>query len=246
MGKWQKKHPLAKQWTLFEINFLRANYLKLTNKEMSTMLGIKLTSLRTQLYLLGLKRMELEYWTAEQVSFLLDHYKEIGDVEMAEIFQEKWPKNKKWTLKHIEKKRGYLKLTRTPKEIENIFFRNKENGRFKDCNFNRWVIQGVFPEGTIRIWKNQFGNEFMVIKTKKGFRPYAPLVYREHFGEPGEGMVVTTRDGDTLNIVPENLVAVTRAEITVNNSLKRYPEELREIVQLNREIKKRIQQNYGK
>src|SRR5690606_16774101 len=125
-----------------------------------------------KLYELGYKRMEMEYWTPEQVQFLLDNYKEMGDVEMAEIFEETCPKTKPWTKNHIDKKRNYLKLYRTKEELNKIHKRNTDNGRFKMCVVKRWETTGVTPVGEIRIWQNSGGGEFAVVKRKNGFVHY--------------------------------------------------------------------------
>lgn len=87
-------------------------------------MDVRLTVLRNKTRELGLKKMELEYWTDEQKQFLKDNYQTKGDVEIAEIFQERFPKRKKWTKSHINKKRKYLQLQRTEKEIEDIIHKN--------------------------------------------------------------------------------------------------------------------------
>ena len=110
--------------------FLRDNFKTFTNKQLANALGLNLTRTRTELYSLGLKRMELQYWTDEQVKFLKENYTLFGDTELAEIFEVKWYKNKGWTKKHIEKKRRYLKLKRTSDEIANIRKRNALQNRY--------------------------------------------------------------------------------------------------------------------
>ena len=118
----------------------------MTNKELANALGLNLTKTRGFLYEMDLKRMELEYWTEEQIKYLLDNYKEIGDVELAEIFNSKWKKNKGWTKKHIEKKRRYLKLKRTQDERHQIYLRNKILGRWKMCPVKAWETRGGSAE----------------------------------------------------------------------------------------------------
>ena len=71
-----KRIPINKhEWTPFELNFIRCHFDKLTNFQLSHMLGLKLTMLRMKCYEMGLKRMELEYWTDEQVNYLKANYK---------------------------------------------------------------------------------------------------------------------------------------------------------------------------
>ena len=104
-------------WTDKRLKFLKENYNTMTNQQIADSLGLKITAVRHKCYELGLYKMTLEYWTDEQVDFLLKNYKEKGDTELSEIFNEKWHKDKGWTKKHIEKQRRYLKLKRTPEEI---------------------------------------------------------------------------------------------------------------------------------
>lgn len=75
-------------WTYDRIKFLKDNYSKLSNKELAKTLGLGLTSTRTKLYDLGLKRIEMEYFTDEQIAFLKSNYQTMGDVEIAEYFEE--------------------------------------------------------------------------------------------------------------------------------------------------------------
>jgi hypothetical protein len=84
-------------WTPAMVRFLKKNYKKMTNQELSDNLGLKITSTRMKLYELGMFRMRLNYWTDEQVKFLKDNYKNIGDLELSEMFNEKFKRKKKWT-----------------------------------------------------------------------------------------------------------------------------------------------------
>jgi hypothetical protein len=119
-------------WTEEMISFLKNNYTSMTNKKLADSLGLRLTTTRTKLYELGYKRMDLEYWTNKQIQFLKDRYQTIGDVILAEMFNKKFPKKKLWTKKHIEKKRKYLSLIRTPEEIYAI--RNEHSKPGGRCN----------------------------------------------------------------------------------------------------------------
>ena len=214
-------------WTEDMLSYLRDNYATNTNWELADHLGIGIVATRMQLYSMGFKRMEMEYWTAEQVRFLRKNYVRIGDVELAEIFEKKWPKNKPWTLKHIEKKRVYLKLYRTPEQIEAVFIRNKRLGRFKFCPINRWILQGVMPEGTIRIWNNAEGGQFKVIKTGGKYVHYARWLFSQHFGKFKRNHVVAFKDRNNMNVVIENLEQIPRSEHGRRNGTK-YPSDLRQ------------------
>lgn len=111
--------------------FILDNFCLKTNKQIAEELGIKIQALRPIAYKLGLYRINLEYWTDEQILFLKGNFETIGDTELAQIFQEKFPKAKVWTKKHIDKKRKHLNLHRTPKQIALINQRNIDAGLYQ-------------------------------------------------------------------------------------------------------------------
>jgi len=115
-------------WTGDMISSLKENFPNKTNKQLADMLNVRLTVLRNKTRELGLRKMEQEYWTDDQVKFLKANYKTKGDVEIAEYFQKICPKKKRWDKRHIRKKRGYLKLDRTPEEIFAIASKNSSPG----------------------------------------------------------------------------------------------------------------------
>lgn len=215
----------------------------MTNRQLADAMGMKITSVRMKCYEMGLKRMELEGWTREQVAFLKKHYKKIGDTELAAMFSERWQKDKGWTKKHIEKKRRYLGLKRTAEEIRLIKKRNIELGYYAVANKKMWKARGVTPIGEIRYWKNsETGNLFVVIKTKDGFVHFAPWLYKKEIGDIPEGYVIGFKDRNNFNIVKENLEIITRAEHARRNAIKRtaYPEELKQTIKLFNKLKKSI------
>ncbi|KAA2218280.1 hypothetical protein [Maribacter flavus] len=116
-------------WETKDIVFLKMNYKQMTNQELADALGIKMNRCRKKIYELGLQRYRMEYWTKEQVQFLLDNFKELGGVELAEILQENNPKKKGWHKNHINKKMAQLGLKRTPEDYQKIIERNIKNGR---------------------------------------------------------------------------------------------------------------------
>lgn len=199
--------------------FIRANFYKMTNREMSVAMGITRTVLRTHCYNMGLKRMQMEYWSDEQVQFLVENYQRIGDVEIAEIFNEVYPKNKTWTNKHIEKKRGYLGLKRTERQIAEIKARNVRSGRFAVNHWKRWIGRVTKP-GTIRKWNNN-GREYLVIKTENGFVHYPRWLYKKHHGTIPDGMIVRVKN-DLLdeNITIDDLELISREENGHRNATK--------------------------
>jgi len=194
-----------------QIDFIKANYDSMSNKELSEALSLKIQLLRKKIYKLGFYRYRLEYWTEEQIDYLKENYRNIGDKELAKIFNGLWEKQKAWTLKHIEKKRNYLGLHRTREEIAAIKERNRLNG----C----WAIslwehhpELVAPIGDTRLWTNEQGRKYQVIKTEKGFEHHGRWLYKKIHGEIPKGMMVRLKDNDPANVVPENLYLVDKEQ----------------------------------
>jgi hypothetical protein len=227
-------------WESKDLEFLRENYTQMTNADLASSLGIKLTTCRTKLYKLGLKRMDLEYWDTEQTAYLRANYEQIGDTELAAIFSEKWIKNKGWSKKHIEKKRRYLKLKRTKSQLRAIKARNTENGMFSECAAKRWETMGVTENGVIKIWQYSVGGEFAVVKTDEGFVHYNRWLYENRVRPLSSDDLVVTRSGKTVAQSITDIEIIDRAEHARRNSLKRYPEPLRKTVRIMRKIKKEL------
>lgn len=232
------------QFTEQDVEFIQKNFYTMTNSQLAKALNMTLTVVRKKCYELGLKRMELEYWTVEQMDYLKANYKTIGDVELADYFNATWPKNKGWNKKHIEKKRRYLKFKRTPEEIKAIHKRNVKLGKFAMCAHHMWKSRGVYPVGTIRIWKTVDELLFKVIKTESGFVHYAPWLWEKHYGPIPKGMCIRTKD-DSLNITIDNLEMITRSQHAKRNSNKRIclPPELRKTISLINKLNKKIQKH---
>lgn len=134
-----------KEWEAF----IRNNNDNMNNQQMAEIIGCKPSTVAMIRIKLGLKKMEFDFWTEPQTETLNLLYHIMGDTEMAELFNELFPKKKTWTKKHIEKKRKYLNLKRTKEELKTIWRRNLEQGRFGDFIYG----MGAVPEdaGLIRL-----------------------------------------------------------------------------------------------
>jgi len=209
-------------WTDDMITYLIENYEIKTNKELAGALGLTLTVTRTKLYQLGLKRIVLEYWTPEQIQFLKDNYKNIGDVELAEIFEKKWKKNKKWTKCHIDKKRNYLNLKRTNEALRQIHKRNVAAGRFSQCAVKRGDVTGRAKEGEIRMWRQSDGKLAPRIKINGKFIHWNRWIWEKEVGPIPKGMNVIFKDNNPANYKAgiSNLEIIDNAELSRRNSMK--------------------------
>jgi len=75
--------------------------------------------------------VELNKWTKAQISFLVSHYAHMGDVEMSEQMNQRFPRKfTPWTRKRIAKKRVRMELFRTPEQLMAIRQRNNRQQRY--------------------------------------------------------------------------------------------------------------------
>ena len=121
--------------------------------------------------------------------------------------------------------------------------RNIERGAW--LNTTTWKTRGEAEDGTVRIWHNITSGRwpFKVIKIDGSWVHYAHWLYKFTYGEFPPGCVVGFKDRNNMNVVPENLEAITRAEHAGRNSTK-YTDELRlaekTLDRLNKLIKSKI------
>lgn len=139
-------------------DFLRSNYLSLSNQQLASALGLGLTTTRTMMYSLGLKRIEHEYWTPEEVNLLQANYQTVGDVELSEMLTDHSLTGKQWTNKMVWKKRVHLSLHRTPEQIEAIRLRNYQAGRI---DFTRAIAGKKKSKEALNVLIQAFGSEMI-------------------------------------------------------------------------------------
>lgn len=223
------------------LEFIQIHYNSYTVVELhrliSEELGYKyaLQHFRMQLYNAGYRKIDIQYWTNEQIDYLKDNYKSNGDKELAEQFNLKWKKIGGWTFKHIEKKRNYLRLKRTPEELFLIKEKAKAKGVYVEGVKKMWKTRGENPLGTILVWD---GDKF--IKTAKGYIHLRVFNYQVFIGAIPKDKIINHIDGNNLNCDPINLTAVTRSEHALKNNWRKYPSELRKSMHLLGRIKKQL------
>lgn len=203
-GQWNKIN-----WTPSMISFIHDWWPVMSNKELAAIINIHITTLRAKVYKMGYYRMRLDFWTPDQTEFLKANYKKIGDVELAEIFQNKFPKNKPWTIKHIEKKRKYLNLKRTEMQLFRIKLRNIDQGRMDGLNWTATHMRRRIRIGTC-ITRTINGYKVKLVRIQGGFRKLAHVNYEKHIGPIPSGKMLILKDNNPLNCEPENLEMVSR------------------------------------
>src|SRR5688572_10001693 len=83
-------------------------------------------------------------WTKREHAFLVRKFMTNGDISIAAMMNEKFPKEYPWTDKHIEKRRKYFGLSRGRKAGQ--CFNNRNNLKAA------WDTRGRAKQGEIREW----------------------------------------------------------------------------------------------
>lgn len=197
-------------WTSEMVDYIKESFGKLTCREMAAHLGLSMDAVRAKYREFGLKAVELEYWTEQQIIYLKENFRKCGDVELAIYFDKKWPKNKPWTRKHIEKKRKYLNLNRSQLEISQIRWGNYHKGLMHSPS--RFVDDTFANEGEVRMWKQPSGRLIPRIKINGIFEDWNNYMWRLHYGTVPKGFNVVFK-GDPSVLQIENLELKTNLQL---------------------------------
>lgn len=96
-------------------------------------------------------------------------------------------------------------------------------------------------DGAIVTRTDKRGKQYQFIRTSLGvWEALHVHVYKKEVGEVPEGHVVRFVDGNTLNCDPSNLVAVSRKDNMLYNSIMRYPKDVRVVMKTLGKLKKKI------
>lgn len=202
MNKKFKLTPSEKQW-------LKSNYRNYTTRQLYEYIMANrteqtgYTTFRTALYRLNLKKCAILRWTARETAYLLTNYATCGNIEIAQKLRTK---KRPFTKKNVEKKMKLMKLKRTPPMLECIRNKHKANGVYRDGNLKMWSSRKA-QDGDRRQWVIN-GIPRVVIKINGKFIHYARYRYIELHGSVPAGHKVYHKDGNTLNVSDDNLIAL--------------------------------------
>ncbi len=216
--------PMPNTYYPDEIVFMKQNFFSMTNSQLLEEINanrqnhIRLPGLIHQFRRLGLRREIQIRWSKTDISFLKKHFHLIGDMELAEMLTERCKTcrvinhkkvYRKFTHKHIEKKRGLLNLKRTELELIAIKKRNIASGRVPvlTSQDNYWTrgIRVKAQEEDIRLWRDQTGRLLRFIKINSSFIPYTRWFYQNFIGPVPKNCKVYHIDLDSINDDPANL-----------------------------------------
>lgn len=96
------------------------------------------------------------------------------------------------------------------------------------------------PPGSTRIDSK---DGYILIKMGEGtlkWRPLHRIIYQRMHGKVPAGDLVTFVDGNKLNISIINLTTISKKQHCINNSIQRYPTEIKQLYQIKGQITRQI------
>jgi hypothetical protein len=165
-------------------------------------------------------------WTAEMDAFLIQEFGWIGDTYLADMFAERFPKPYPWTKKHIEKRRSYLGLRRTPEQEHVLRCLNNMDGR----HFKAWDKRDRMKDGEVRIWYENHPRKYIKIGNRV-------VLYGRYLKQ--------AKKGEIVRVIDDDYQVITMAEHAKMNKAKSLslPKDLQETIKELNRLKKLI---YGK
>lgn len=111
-------------WTKKMDSFLVENFNKLTLLQLEEKLKLPRTAVRIRISHFGLRKNLKYYWNDEQIQYVKDNFRNIGNMELVQNLQKLYPNDESWSLIKLQGLFKSLKLKRTPEESKKIFKRN--------------------------------------------------------------------------------------------------------------------------
>jgi len=159
--------------------------------------------------------------------FVRGRIKKLGIIiprEIIDQFCNRYPKG------HIPSNKGKKMAEATYEKVKNTFFtkgHRPHNTKYDGCI-------------SVRLHKNGFPH--IVIRTELGiWKEATHITWEQHKGPVPEGMIVAVKDGNPNNCFDiNNLELITRKQNMLRNSIHNYPQEIKEVIYLNKNLKKEI------
>lgn len=173
----------------------------------------------------------MKRYTQEQIDYLKKiipgHYHK----EIIGMFRNKYPNEEfnEYSLKN------FINRYKVSSGITGHFVKGHtppNKGKKGYCNpgsekgwFKKGYSRNKLPVGSIRVRKGKshrisgdLKEVFIKVAEPNKWRLYSRVLWEQHHGSIPKGMVVAFRDGDTTNVVIENLRLISRGTLAVMNS----------------------------
>lgn len=230
------------KYTQQEIQFIRDNWQRMSDKEIAQRLGRKAGGVKNARHKMGLTRHTKKPWTPQEDEILKKHYPTKKTEELLPLLPGR-------NVQGIYNRVDLLGIKKDPeflyqmnrelglKMVESQAFKSKRFKKgHKSWNKGKNPKDYMSPEKYARIARTQFkkgqdphntkwdgaisvrtdtgtGLKYLYIRLAKAeWELLHRHLWRKHKGEIPEGHIVTFRDGNTMNVSLENLELISMAD----------------------------------
>lgn len=142
-------------------------------------------------------------------------------------------------------KKGFFQKGQVPynkgKKLDEFMSKEAQEKLFQTTFKAGHMPHNYLPVGTEILMKKD-GYIKVKIADPKKWKLKHRLVWQQHHGKIPKGYNVQFHDGDRTNCAIDNLFLITREEQVINNSIIRYPVELRTAIKRVAKLKRLIKQ----
>jgi hypothetical protein len=194
------------------------------------------------------------HWTSEDIDKLVELYPTTKSEDLCRIFN--FPLHRIYNKAHqlgIKKTDEYLSVNGGRLKEGNQKSQFKKGQPAWNKGMKGLVIGGVqtqfkkghTPPNVKPIGFRSLRDGYLVEKTATGFEFVHKLIWKQHHGEIPQGLFIVFKDKNKQNICIENLEAIDRVEHIRRNHIQNLPKELREVINIKKQITRKIN-SYGK
>ncbi|KAA6337104.1 hypothetical protein EZS27_014786 [termite gut metagenome] len=230
-------------WTKEELHLLHIYYQSGDVSELAVQLGRTISAVKTRATRCGLKRSkELLVWNPDRVKILKQLYNKKTNAQIAEIlgvsegaasaaaFKQGLRKTEEFKREHSSKgffPKGHVPANKGKKQTE--YMSEESIEKTKPTRFGKGHIpHNHKPVGYERT--NRDGYIEIKVAEPNVFEYKHKLLWRQHNGKIPPGQNIKFKDGNKLNIRIENLYMVSKAENIRENTMQRYPDDVKKAI----------------
>lgn len=209
---------MRRRWTNKEIEYLKSHFPDERTQDVAFDLGRSYSSVSTKANALGLKKSQAFKSDLERSGHI--NLLKYGKQSRFQPGQEAHNKGKKQ-----EEFMSYEAIERTKRT------------RFKPGN----LPHNTRKNGDISIRRHKNGYQYKYIRVKIGvWKLLHRVIWERHHGPIPMGHNIQFKDGNQLNCDIDNLYIISRKKQMTDNTIHRYPEEVKQLIKINSKLKKAI------
>ncbi|SHG28341.1 hypothetical protein [Flavobacterium johnsoniae] len=196
-----------KKWTESERQLLRDNWNIPMREILKLLPDRNRKTIYWQLSELGYKRQTYKRFTPEEDKVIFENYKTLGNYAIGKIIKR--------TAKSIAKRMIVLGYKREPDDFKELAKSNKgcyQKGVSSERKLKDGLLQLIYDSKTERSFYN--------IKIEGKFIRYSRYLYENFYNEKlSSDDVVFHLDGDSMNLLKENLIKINRNDLLSKNNM---------------------------